>query len=65
MLSQIYPEYYWLPWKFEKCPQNYWTDIKNQRKFMDWAATQLGVQQTSDWCDVKNFNRVKTNIEFC
>ena len=49
LLSQVYPETNWIPWKFDKCPQNYWDDINNQRKFMEWAATQLNVKQIQDW----------------
>jgi hypothetical protein len=52
MLSSIYPEYDWLPWKFEKTPQNYWGDTENQRKYLDWAATQLGIKDPSDWYSV-------------
>jgi hypothetical protein len=49
MLSTVYPEYEWLPWKFRKSPQNYWNDLKNQQKFMDWAGKQLKVNEMSDW----------------
>jgi hypothetical protein len=49
MLSTLYPDYNWLPWKFSKVPFNYWQDLKNHRKFLDWAATQLNVKEMSDW----------------
>ena len=49
LLNHAYPNYEWLPWKFDKCPQNYWDDLKNQRKFMDWAATQLNIKEMEDW----------------
>ena len=52
LLSNAYPDYDWLPWKFEQCPRNYWNDIKNVRKFMEWAATQLNVQELSDWYNI-------------
>jgi hypothetical protein len=52
MLSTVYPEYDWLPWKFVKCPHDYWDDLKNQRKFMDWVATQLNIKEMSDWYNV-------------
>ncbi len=51
LLAETYPEYDWLPWKFER-PRNYWSDIKNVRKFMDWAAQQLNVKEMSDWYNV-------------
>ena len=52
LLTEVYPEYEWLPWKFDRCVTNYWTDIKNVRKFMDWAGKQLNVKEMSDWYNV-------------
>jgi hypothetical protein len=49
----VYPDYNWLPWKFSKCPNKFWDDVKNQRKFMDWAAEQLNVNKMTDWQNVK------------
>jgi hypothetical protein len=52
LLNSVYPEYDWLPWKFEKGPSHYWEDVKNQRKFMDWAAKQIGIKEMSDWYNI-------------
>jgi hypothetical protein len=52
LLSTVYPDYDWLPWKFAKSAQNYWNDMKNQRKFLDWAAKQLKIKEMSDWLKV-------------
>jgi hypothetical protein len=49
LLSAIYPEYEWLPWKFDRCPVSFWDDVNNQRKFVDWAEKQLNIQEMSDW----------------
>ena len=49
LLKSMYPENDWLPWKFASCPQNYWDDLKNQRKFMDWAGKELKIKEQSDW----------------
>jgi hypothetical protein len=46
LLSTTYPDQDYQPWKFNDCPPNFWNDLKNQRKFMDWAGKQL---QVSDW----------------
>jgi hypothetical protein len=48
----VYPGYDWLPWEFGRCPQNYWDEMKNQRKFMDWAGKQLKIKEMSDWYEV-------------
>lgn len=54
LLAAVYPEYDWLPWKFERTTNNYWNDLKNQRKFMDWAAKQLNITSVNDWYRVKH-----------
>jgi hypothetical protein len=49
LISTIYTEHEWLPWKFEHSPRNFWNDPKNVRKFLDWAGKQLGVTEYNDW----------------
>ncbi len=50
MLSSHYPNYDWLPWKFEeRLPVGFWNDIKNQLNFMDWVATELQYKEKEDW----------------
>jgi hypothetical protein len=60
LLSTVYPEHEWLPWKFVRCPLNYWSDVNNQRKFMDWAATQLNVKEMSDWYKISQRVSIST-----
>ena len=52
MLSSVYPEYDWLPWKFNYLPRNYWDNVNNQKKFMDWAGKELQINEMSDWYNV-------------
>ena len=52
LLSEVYPDYNWLPWKFEMLPKYYWNDMKNVKKFMDWAGKELNVKEMSDWYKV-------------
>ena len=54
LLSEAFPEYDWLPWKFHQCPYHIWTDIKNQEKFMEWAKNELNIQEMEDWYQVTN-----------
>jgi hypothetical protein len=49
LLATVYPEYDWLPWKFYKLPKNYWQDIKNKRKFVEWVGKQWEIKDMSDW----------------
>lgn len=43
ILTSLYPDHNWLPWKFVSMPNSssYWTDIKNQRMFLDWVSQEL------------------------
>ena len=63
VLTSVYPEYEWLPWKFSKVPVNYWNSVENRKKYMDWAGEQLGVKELSDWYNV-NY-KVKNSCYFC
>jgi hypothetical protein len=52
LITALYPEHDWLPWRFDDRPLNFWEDAKNQRKFMEWAGKQLNVREMSDWYKV-------------
>lgn len=52
LLLNVYPEHNWEPWRFSKTPNAYFKDLKNQRKFLDWAGKQLKLKNTSDWYNV-------------
>ena len=54
LLSSAYPEYDWLPWKFPKCPPNFWADRSNHLKFMDWASKELKINDMTDWYSITN-----------
>ncbi len=52
LISTVYSEYKWLPWKFQHVPNGYWEDMKNQKKFMDWVGKQLNYKDMEDWYKV-------------
>jgi hypothetical protein len=49
LLSSVYPEYEWLPWRFETTPKYFWNDISNQRKFMEWLQKENKFKDLKDW----------------
>ncbi len=53
LLQTVYPEFQWLPWKFQKTSRNFWESVKNQRIFLDWLGKKLGVTSMEDWYNVK------------
>ena len=54
LLASVYPSYSWLPWRFGKCPQNFWGEISNQRKFLDWASKELNIKEMADWYNISH-----------
>ena len=54
VLSSVYPEYTWLPWKFTLAPKHFWSEPKNQRWFLEWAGKELKINEMSDWYKVSN-----------
>lgn len=55
LLSTIYPDYDWLPWKFNKAHHNFWDDVNNQRKFMNWVGKEINIKQLDDWYKVTSY----------
>eukprot|EP01027_Heterolobosea_sp_BB2_P026356 GEZU01040587.1.p1 GENE.GEZU01040587.1~~GEZU01040587.1.p1 ORF type:complete len:509 (-),score=114.87 GEZU01040587.1:129-1430(-) len=62
-LTTVFPEYDWLPWRFSSSAapaaetqwlleSGFWDDLRNQRRFFDWAARQLNVAKPDDWYNV-------------
>jgi hypothetical protein len=63
LLSSVYPDNDWLPWRFSTCPESYWDNKKNQRKFMDWAANELKIKNKEDWYKVTTKVRKIFNLK--
>lgn len=67
-LAQYYPNYQSV---LEDCypersvalknkPKNYWSDLETQRAFFDSMGQELGVQELSDWNDVRTSDVLQT-----
>lgn len=48
LLKIFYPDYVWLEWKLKKT-ENFWVNIDNQRKYMDWLFKELKYETMEDW----------------
>jgi hypothetical protein len=64
LLSNVYPDFEWLPWKFANVPRGFWTDVNNQRKFINWAENELKINEKSDWYKISN-RVIKINVILC
>ena len=49
ILSQVYPEYNWLPWRFDL---DFWKDMSDSTMFVEWVGKKLGIKELSDWYNV-------------
>ena len=59
LIKSIYPDYNWLPWKFNKMSNNSWKDPDLQKDYMNWLGKELGYTTMDDWYkisskDIKN-----------
>ena len=45
LLSAVYPEYNWLPWRFKHTPKRIWEDKNIVIKFMEWAKKELKIKE--------------------
>lgn len=54
VLTLIYPNYEWLPWKFATIPVGYWNSIDNQRKFIIWFQSQRNINEMTDWYTISS-----------
>jgi hypothetical protein len=52
VVQTIYPDYVWLPWKFDFVPNNFWKEHSNQKLYADWLGKELGYVKYEDWYDI-------------
>ena len=50
-LQAIYPEYNWEIFKFSG-KHNYWSDLKNQREYLDKLGKKLNINYWEDWYQI-------------
>lgn len=52
LLSTLYPEASWHPWRFHLAPRGLWRDKSVQKQFLLWVEHELGYTQPEDWYQV-------------
>jgi hypothetical protein len=52
-LQELYPEEKWLPWLFSSCPNGYWRNPLNRRKYLEWLGYKLGYLTQDDWYHIE------------
>jgi hypothetical protein len=52
-LQTLYPDFFWLPWKFGSKTKGWIEDLKNDRlemkKIMDWLGNKFSVKNLDEW----------------
>jgi hypothetical protein len=49
MLSTLYPDTNWQPWRFHRNCNNVWSIESNQKKYVEWLEEQLDIVILDDW----------------
>ena len=52
LIMNNFPNYNWLPWKFNSVPDGFWSDSSNAKKYINWLANELKVNTMEDWYKV-------------
>ncbi len=54
LLTEVYPEYDWLLWKFNSFSSKSLIASPGRRQqYVEWMAKQLNIKEMSDWYKVK------------
>lgn len=64
LLSAIYPDHNWIPWKFGRCPSGYWDNKDNLRAFFDALGEELGIKKLEDWYQVRYIDLFRLKKHF-
>jgi hypothetical protein len=51
-IKSMIPDYDWKEWLFNNCPNGYWQDKNNHKKYGKWLEEQLDLTNHTDWYDV-------------
>lgn len=51
-LAELFPDYEFHPWMFDRVPVGYWDKPENCRAYLEWLAEQLGFTELEHWYDV-------------
>ena len=52
LLSSVYPELNWLPWRFSKRHLNQSDHVNKEKQFVDSLANTLKIKEFSDWYEI-------------
>jgi len=48
LVSSVFDDCTFLPWKFNKVPKAYWLEVENRKAYVEWLKDTVGVTSTSE-----------------
>ena len=54
IITSVYPNYNWLPWRFNSTPKEFWNDTNNVKEYMNWLSERLNIKTMEDWYKVSS-----------
>ena len=51
-LPEVFPEYEWRPWLFDKATHGFWEDESNVKKYLEWLSDKLEISTVEAWSQV-------------
>ena len=58
LLSKVYPDFNWLPWKFVNNESMGLSNIESEKEYLDWVGSKLNIIEFEDWYKIST----KVNI---
>ncbi|MGA2068396.1 MAG: hypothetical protein ABSG86_25710 [Thermoguttaceae bacterium] len=50
----LFPDFVWQEWKFQRTPVGFWHRAENRRRYVEWLGRRLGIQRPDDWQRVRS-----------
>jgi len=52
VVIELFPDYKWIPWKFNTAPNGFWKNRENRKKYMVWLGEILEYKKPEDWYQI-------------
>ena len=60
-LKEYIPEIDWKEWLFDNPPMDFWSNLSNVKRYLNWLGEQLGFKKPSDWYNLTQNDLRKYN----
>lgn len=60
-LGAAFPHHTFLPWKFRRASNSFWSEHSNHRQYFEWLRQRLGWLNPEDWYDVSKWTLLEND----